>query len=286
MYWLIIGAVALVQSASCAYDSNYELSVAEKYVYFSGAAYCADPRFKKSGVEEWTCKACQKYPGVDATVFSSSRDGVGYVGYYPDDNEIIIAFSGTNPFDIQEWIDDLDFLKMDYPYCDGCNVHEGFYKTYLSVSDQVWNLTSAYLSEHPSATVTCTGHSLGAALASHCAADLSYKGIAATMTTAYTYGMPRVGDEAFEKWYIETVPGTFRVVHRKDPVPRMFPQNMGFHHMAYEVFYEKDKNDWKLCSIEGEDETCANQYTVSLDVLNHLDYLDFSFTTNWIDCEL
>ena len=33
-----------------------------------------------------------------------------------------------------------------------------------------------------------------------------------------------------------------------------------------QVFYEKDYNDWKLCSFEGEDDTCSDQYAVDGDV--------------------
>jgi predicted lipase len=98
---------------------------------------------------------------MQASVFNSQKDGIGFVGYYPTDNEIVVSFSGTNPFDINQWIDDLDFIKKPYPYCTGCEVHEGFYKTYLSVSETVRNLTRSYLSAHPTASVTCTGHSLG-----------------------------------------------------------------------------------------------------------------------------
>lgn len=202
---------------------------------------------------------------------------MGYVGYEADDNEIIVAFSGTNPFNIQQWIDDLDFFKTSYPYCSGCNVHEGFYKTYLSVKDQVRNLTKSYLSSHPSATITVTGHSLGAALAAHTMADFVANPIGGTITSSYTYGMPRVGDEAFEKWYVSVVKGTYRVVHRKDPVPHVPPMSFGFHHMAYEVFYETDYNKWKLCSFEGEDNSCSNQYVAALDVCKYPSFPFFLF---------
>jgi predicted lipase len=101
---------------------------------------------------------------MEATTFTSNKDTNGYVGYYPTDNEIVVAFSGTNPFDIQEWIDDLDFFKTTYPYCSGCNVHEGFYKTFLAAKDNIFNLTNSYLAQHPTASVTCTGHSLGAGI--------------------------------------------------------------------------------------------------------------------------
>jgi len=285
---MFTAAVLLLSSLRpvVSYDSSFNVNLGKKYVSFSGAAYCSDPRFKKSGVEQWSCSACKSYPGMQATVFNSYKDGVGYVGYYPPDNEIVVAFSGTNPFDIQQWIDDLDFIKKAYPYCSGCEVHEGFYKTYLTIADTVRNLTKSYLSAHPTASVTCTGHSLGAALAAHCFADLKANNIASKLSTPYTFGMPRVGNEAFEKWYVSTLPGTFRMSHHKDPVPHLPFESWGFHHMAYEVFYTDDYNKYKVCNFEGEDSSCANQYTVALDVVHHLHYLDMDFTTNWINCEL
>jgi hypothetical protein len=253
---------------------------ARKFLSFSAAAYCSDPRsvhgglsrltnsrFKKSGVEDWSCSACQQYPHTTASVFNSIRDGIGFVGYESDENEIIVAFSGTNPFDIAQWIDDLAFVKTTYPSCSGCHVHQGFYKTYLSVRAQVRNLTKAHLSAHPSASITVTGHSLGAALAVHALADFTVSPIGgAVMTTAYTFGMPRVGDEAFERWYASAVPGTFRLVHRKDPVPHLPPLSFGFHHMPFEVFYETDPAQWKQCSAEGEDSACSDRYAATVDV--------------------
>lgn len=33
-----------------------------------------------------------------------------------------------------------------------------------------------------------------------------------------------------------------------------------------QVFYTSDYNDWKLCSYEGEDSSCSDQYAVDLNV--------------------
>lgn len=101
-------------------------------------------------------------------------------------------------------------------------------------------------------------------MAAHCAADFVVRGY--KLSSSYTYGMPRVGDEAFEKWFISVVPGMFRVVHHKDPVPHLPYERWGFHHMAYEVFYVDDYNDYKVCSIEGEDQSCSDQYALDLNV--------------------
>jgi predicted lipase len=228
---------------------------------------------------------------VIATTFTSDRECNGYVGYYPTDNEIVVSFSGTDPFNIQMWIDDLDFIKTDYPLCDGCQVHEGFYKTYLSSVDQIRNLTASYLTQYPTASITCTGHSLGAALASLCAADLQdlYGDRAdLVISSPYTFGLPRVGDEVYSTWFnSDALPfDPYRVVHRKDPVPQVPFQSMGFHHYAYEIFYIEDYSKYTVCSADGEDSDCSDKYVISVDVIDHLHYLGFDFTTNFLNCEL
>jgi ribosomal protein L37AE/L43A len=261
-----------------AYDSNYVHKLSQRYVDFCGAAYCTDPILKRNTVDDWSCSACKNYPHTVAKSFHGANrtDANGFVAYDSDANEIVVSFSGTDPFSIQNWIDDLDFIKTSYPYCSStkCQVHEGFYKAYLSVDSQVKSLVNNYASSHPTASLAITGHSLGAAMAAHCAAELVNKGY--KIKTAYTYGMPRVGDENFEKWYVSVVPGTFRVVHRKDPVPHVPYENWGFHHMAYEVFYLEDPEKYKVCNFEGEDKSCSDQYLADVDVGKSLPILFFN----------
>jgi len=41
------------------------------------------------------------------------------------------VFRGTLPWDIKNWLEDMDFIKTDYSYCDnGCKVHKGFWKDF------------------------------------------------------------------------------------------------------------------------------------------------------------
>jgi hypothetical protein len=217
-----------------AIDSNFVLANAERYVKLSGAAYCTDPKLRKNSIDNWSCKVCENFPNMTAHSFKSAKnDANGFVGYDGDANEIIVSFSGTNPLSIRNWIDDLNFLKTNYPYCDGCEVHQGFYNAYLSVQDSVKSYVSSFQAQHPSASLAVTGHSLGAAMAAHAVAEFTHMG--QVVSSSYTYGMPRVGEESFETWYTSVVPGTFRVVHRQDPVPKLAPQSFDFHHMPYEV---------------------------------------------------
>ncbi len=225
----------------------------------------------KNTINNWSCKACKAFPHVTATTFhGKSADANGFVAYDADANEIIVAFAGTDPLSIKNWIDDLNFIQTDYPYCNGCKVHQGFLNSFNSVIAQVKSLVSSAVSQHPSAKLSVTGHSLGAAMAAHCTAELAHSGY--NLTASYTYGMPRVGNDAFQKWYKASdqskVKGTYRVVHDHDPVPHVPLEGMsgGFHHMPYEVFYERDYNKWVQCNVDGEDSKCSDKFLTDLNV--------------------
>lgn len=44
------------------------------------------------------------------------------------------VFRGTLPWSIKDWIDDINFIKTDFPLCNnGCKVHRGFYYTWLDL---------------------------------------------------------------------------------------------------------------------------------------------------------
>ena len=50
---LAIGVGVLLSTATALSSGTFNLDVADKYVHFSGVAYCADPRFKKDQIEDW-----------------------------------------------------------------------------------------------------------------------------------------------------------------------------------------------------------------------------------------
>ncbi len=64
-----------------------------------------------------------------------------------------------------------------------------------------------------------TGHSLGGALATLAALDLTRE--FDVDTTVYTFGQPRVGNKAFATDYDAAVPRHFSVAHGQDPVARV-----------------------------------------------------------------
>lgn len=77
-----------------------------------------------------------------------------------------------------------------YSNIPNAKVHDGFLAAYLSVSEQTNGYVNALMSQYSGYNLVVTGHSLGGALATLSALNLSstYPDI-----TVYTFGSPRVG---------------------------------------------------------------------------------------------
>ena len=91
-------------------------------------------------------------------------------------------------------------------------VHVGFLRGYLSVRTRLLTMIEALKrDEGGDWSVYVTGHSLGGALATICAADLGAGICAADDVVMYNFGSPRVGNLAFVKHFNGVVPEAFRV---------------------------------------------------------------------------
>ena len=94
-------------------------------------------------------------------------------------------------------------------------VHVGFLRGYLSVRTRLLTMIEALKrDEGGDWSVYVTGHSLGGALATICAADLGSGICAADDVVMYNFGSPRVGNLAFVKHFNGVVPEAFRVWFR------------------------------------------------------------------------
>jgi len=268
--------------------ASYEENQAKRYVDYAGVSYCC-PGAKCT---QWTCNACKKYPGmVNVTgLHNETSNANGFVGVNPSGDGIsagfiMVVFTGTNPLSVKNWIDDIDTIYTRYPACSGCEVHEGFYKTYLSVRDDLHKPFSQLLTAYPHFEVQVTGHSLGAAMAVHAALDLMQT-YSIQISPMYTFGQPRVGNTAFEQYYYQALSqNVFRVTHWMDPVPHLPPVLFGFTQNPKEVFYAANSESYTICNI-GEDPLCSDRFLIDFNVIDHLNYIGFDFVTNFLSCEL
>ena len=145
----------------------------------------------------------------------------GYVGYNQKDDEIVVAFRGSD--NIVNWISNIDFLQIAYKDVTGAKAHRGFYLSYQLVQPQVISAVKSLLSLHTTAKILVTGHSLGAALATFAALDIKETLNPQRTLRLYNFGSPRTGNQLFADHVMTVLPeGTFfRVVHSNDIVPHL-----------------------------------------------------------------
>lgn len=259
-------------------SSDFSTERAEIFAYFSHAAYCDAP-----GIRDWTCGPClQADPTFKPSLVFQNKSMQVIVG--SNKGNVVVAFRGTS--NLQDFLIDINFPKTrEYPKCTGCLVHEGFYNSWLSVRDPVIAEAQRLVKLEPTAKVFVTGHSLGAALAALCAADLgaNTNSYGIPIEGVYTYGQPRVGNEDFAKFYSNGTRVSWRLTHWRDLVPHLPPQDkfvgiFNFKHSGTEVFYNEDASVRTLCDGTGEDEKCSDQFGFfeSLSISDHLEYLNIS----------
>ena len=166
--------------------------------------------------------------------FIERRETQGLV--MANDSAIVVAFRGTDPAKLKDWMSGLDTQFVDGPFG---RAHCGF-KLALS---HVWDELNACVAEYQDhgQSLWLTGHSLGAALATLAAArwrehDKPVHGL-------YTFGSPRVGDRDFERTFNQDFGArNFRLVNNADLVTRVPLRAMGFSHAGTPlVFTDKGK---------------------------------------------
>ncbi|MBA0559667.1 hypothetical protein Golob_016620, partial [Gossypium lobatum] len=181
-----------------------------------------------------------------------------------DHDTIVVCFRGTQPFNSEDWCSDVDLSWYEFPRIG--KVHSGFLKAlgmqnvvgwaqqvdhdsahpprraplaYYDIRDTLRDL----LQKNPEAKFIVTGHSLGGALAILFPGILFYHDeelLLERMEGVYTFGQPRVGDEAFGQYMEENFRKNtieyYRYVYCNDMVPRI-PSDGLFKHFGTCVYY-------------------------------------------------
>uniref|UniRef100_A0A0D3G3D2 Fungal lipase-type domain-containing protein n=1 Tax=Oryza barthii TaxID=65489 RepID=A0A0D3G3D2_9ORYZ len=149
---------------------------------------------------------------------------------------IVVAFRGTEPFNMQDWSTDVNLSWLGMAAMG--HVHVGFLKAL--------GLQEVDAKDAAGATPT-PASSLGGALAAAFPALLAFHGeadVVSRIAAVHTYGQPRVGDATFAGFLAANAatPVAFqRVVYRYDIVPRVpfdVPPVADFRHGGTCVYYD------------------------------------------------
>jgi len=240
------------------------------HLMYAYAAYCP-----QQYLQNWSCYWCRNVssvPSVTVTQLFETDQGVGtygYVGHEP--SSIVVSFRGSAS--LENWLKNAEFWQTTYPGVPGAAVHYGFYTGYMAVSTVVVNAVKAVRSKYPSLPVKVTGHSLGAAFATLCALDLLQHGV--NNVQHWTFGQPRVGNQAFANYFNSQVTTRYRTVNQNDLVPHVPPSSLlGYYHVATEVWFPSNYQSYVICPGSGEDPNCSDSdkiYSIEM----HLMYLGY-----------
>ena len=135
-------------------------------------------------------------------------------------NDIFIVFRGTEPNQMKDILADAKAWRK--PAREKGLVHFGF----AQAIDKVYDNIVHWINEQKldgERNITCTGHSLGAALATIMASRLDANEL-------YTFGSPRVGDRRFVKEMNTDKIKHYRFVNNNDIVTRVPPPIVYRHH--------------------------------------------------------
>jgi hypothetical protein len=234
--------------------SGDEVNQLRLYAYFTAAASC-------DKLSDWTCKAC-RYEGTTGTVVGTeihdkATNTNGYVAYNTRLNTIVVGFRGTS--DSSGWGQNLKFGKSDYNELgSGVAVHTGFLENFRVARDKVRAQVAQYRQQHSDATISVTGHSLGAAIATLIAQDVARQNPTVPVKLV-TFGSPRVGNDAFAKAVnrLSNLKAT-RFSNANDAIVHLPPKLFSYKHIDLE-YWTKDSNSTTVvrCNPD-EDSDCAN----------------------------
>jgi triacylglycerol lipase len=141
-------------------------------------------------------------------------ESFGFVARRSDTGDIYVAFRGTESVD--DWLINVEIRQVPQP--DGWGrVEAGFADVY----EQCASTIRAAIRDQSPRRVFVTGHSLGSALATLCAADV--KATSGITPTLYTFASPRLGNPAFASRFNAECPVTWRVVNTEDIITTVPP---------------------------------------------------------------
>ncbi|KPK24015.1 MAG: hypothetical protein AMK69_16800 [Nitrospira bacterium SG8_3] len=183
------------------------------------------PESIKPEVEKW---------GYAQFAFIDRKDTQVFLAGNPE--MILVAFRGTEPQTLQDWMTDAQIKRKPGPYG---KVHRGFLQALQAVWPEIQKIINKWQTQAQSLWVT--GHSLGAALATLAVATFGEE--AKPVHGLYTFGQPRVGGKAFARNFdLDFQSRTFRFVNNNDVVTRVPTRAMGYRHVGQVLVFDASGN--------------------------------------------
>lgn len=162
-------------------------------------------------------------------------DDTGFVAVDDINQLIVLAFRGSRS--IANWKANLSFNRRPSDLCPRCNVHVGFWDSWVEIRERVKGKVLSAIHAHPNYRFVITGHSLGGAVATLAAGEFrKMNSRLANITELFTFGSPRVGNGHTAAFLTDQSPFSYRITSMSDPIPREPGHILGFSHTSPEYW--------------------------------------------------
>lgn len=108
-------------------------------------------------------------------------DVTGFVATDNTNKLVVISFRGSASE--QNFITDVNYTRTESDLCSNCLVHRGFWFSWTEARNTTLTALMTIAEAHPTYKVVVTGHSLGAAIATFCAAEVRKRGYDADLVS-------------------------------------------------------------------------------------------------------
>lgn len=219
------------------YTTDFDLETATQMASLAHWAYFEDSDFNAGNIisDCWVSVAfVESEPDFDCDMPATpwKEDTQLFIARDPWTNDLVVSFRGS--VTLQDWISDGQFANpADWELDDGTvvrnAVHKGFLCAYQSIRSELRSkLTDAIGNDTANARVYFTGHSLGAALATLAALDLTSwlvneHGYRRDNVALYVIGSPRPIKDNLLSHFRTRVPNAYSIIEKTDPVPYLLP---------------------------------------------------------------
>ncbi|TFL02251.1 alpha/beta-hydrolase [Pterulicium gracile] len=208
------------------------------YTQFARAAYCDTNK-----VATWSCGgACDAVGGFEVSLTGGDGNGIQlyFVGYWPQENAVVVSHQGTDPTQFLSVLTDINILldPLDSNLFPGVPsnvlVHSGFMNAQATTAVPILEEVRRLMSAHGTNKVVTTGHSLGGAISM---LDAMYfkLNIPGANIISRTYGLPRVGNPEFASYFDGLGIDFVRINNEKDVIPIVPGRGLGFRHASGEI---------------------------------------------------
>ncbi|RPJ08294.1 MAG: lipase family protein [Spirochaetaceae bacterium] len=212
----------------------------------------------------------RKYFGFDFSFLDTAskkknRDFKIPIGFFAKQGDrLYLIFRGTKT--IKEWANNLSFNMKEYLLPNHGKVHDGFIQTYKSVRETIMDFL---LKNGKKKKLFIAGHSLGGALVTLASPEIEMN-MKSKINAIYTFGCPRVGDDAFVKAYNQSFgKRSFRVANTSDIVTTL-PLPLPFGILAGGYFSHVDTP--VDCTVQENDIDINHHIDTYLAVLQNADH--------------